>query len=220
MADANTQVDIDAMQDAIEAQIAAAFPVFQTVEFEREDRKTPVNLPACMLELDEFETDDADPDPGDGLLAGYARFAARLIIPFRSSKIASVMPSAGGSGYTSAPTVSFSGGGAGSGAAATAVLGTNAKRTARRLSADLAAFLRLRRWTGIHSGPGEVVGFYKDDFDPELDQFEVWRVEWAHIVHLGVLPDSEGVIPTTVYARAANPQGAELDDPLGEQLAP
>ncbi len=62
--------------------------------------------------------------------------------------------------------------------------GKNAKREVRKLAAAVAAFVRLKRW-GCPIGPAEVVGAYKDDFDPELDQFECWRVEWRQVIHLG-----------------------------------
>lgn len=182
MADALTEIDLDALHDAIEAQIAAAFPVFQTVQFYREetDRKS-LPKPACLLELVEFETVGAEPDPGTGQIPVYARFEAELVLGFRT---------------------------------------THAKRAIRKLAGSFAAFLHLRRWTGVVTGPGEVVGCYKDDFSPELDQCVVWRVEWAHLVHLGqsVWKPGDEVTPTNVYARPTTPQGAALGAP--EKITP
>lgn len=60
----------------------------------------------------------------------------------------------------------------------------NPKRVIRNHAAALAAFARLQRW-GCPIGPALVVGAYMDDFEPELDQYEVWRVEWRQIIHLG-----------------------------------
>lgn len=60
----------------------------------------------------------------------------------------------------------------------------NAKVQIRKLAAAFAAFARLNRW-GVPVGPAQVIGAYPDDFDPELDQFECWRVEWTQVVHLG-----------------------------------
>lgn len=60
----------------------------------------------------------------------------------------------------------------------------NPKRVVRNQAAALAAFARLQRW-GCPIGPAMVVGAYRDDFEPELDQYEVWRVEWRQIIHLG-----------------------------------
>jgi hypothetical protein len=89
---------------------------------------------------------------------------------------------------------------------------TNVEREARKLAAALAAFLHLRRWEGVVTGPAEVVGFGPDNFDPDLDQYEVWKVEWSHVLHLGKSvwePEPGTVPPTTVYARPAVPEGAE-----------
>ena len=60
----------------------------------------------------------------------------------------------------------------------------NPKLEIRKLAAAFAAFVRLQRW-GCPVGPAELIGAYPDDFDPELDQFECWRVEWRQIIHLG-----------------------------------
>ena len=56
----------------------------------------------------------------------------------------------------------------------------------RTLAGSFAAFLRRQvRWPGVVNGGIKVTGCYKDDFNPELDQFEVWRVEWMQDVWLG-----------------------------------
>jgi hypothetical protein len=72
---------------------------------------------------------------------------------------------------------------------------------ARALAAAFAAYLRKNpRWPGVVTGPAEVIGCYRDEFDPELDKYEVWRVEWAHVLHLGeTVWKAEGIIPTTVF---------------------
>ena len=62
----------------------------------------------------------------------------------------------------------------------------NARLLIRVLAGSYAAFLRRQlRWPGVLNGPIRAVGCYKDDFSPELDQFEVWRVEWTQDVWLG-----------------------------------
>lgn len=183
MADALTELDLGDLHDAIVAGISAQFPALQTVEFYREedDRKTPASMPACLLELTEFEKAGADPDPGTGQLAVMARFEARLIIGFRTP---------------------------------------NAKREIRKLACAFASFVHLRRWEGVVTGPGEVVGIYHDDFSPELDQYEVWRVEWAHVIHLGesVWKPDGSVAPTNVTARPAHPEGEAPGE--AEQVTP
>lgn len=80
----------------------------------------------------------------------------------------------------------------------------NPKLEIRKLAAAVTAFVRLQRW-GCPIGPAEVIGAYPDDFDPELDQFECWRVEWRQVIHLGesVWKDwNEGEVPTPAYSWA------------------
>ena len=86
MADALTEIDLDILQDAIEADIAAAFPSFANVEFYSETRKG-MPLPSCLLELSDFE-DFNDPDPATGQQAVMARFEARFIISGVKTKTA------------------------------------------------------------------------------------------------------------------------------------
>lgn len=90
------------------------------------------------------------------------------------------------------------------------VIGFNtlkAKQSIRLLAASLAAWLHNRRWDNpagttpkLPTGPCMVGGCYPDDFQPELDQFEVWRVDWQQIVHLGdTVWTNEGVTPSRVF---------------------
>jgi hypothetical protein len=74
------------------------------------------------------------------------------------------------------------------------------KLAARKLAAAMAVWLKWRHWPDIIGGGAEIIGCYPDQFNPKLDQYEVWRVEWHQIVHLGEneLADIGGVIPTTV----------------------
>lgn len=65
-------------------------------------------------------------------------------------------------------------------------LQADARLLVRTIAGSFAAFLRQQlRWPGALNGPIRVIGCYKDDFSPELDQFEVWRVEWAQEIWLG-----------------------------------
>jgi hypothetical protein len=78
--------------------------------------------------------------------------------------------------------------------------GNNPKLEVRKLAASFAAFARLKRW-GCPIGPAEVIGAYQDDFDPELDQFECWRVEWQQVIHLGdTVWKDEGEVPTPFFS--------------------
>ncbi len=162
MANADTEVTLDQLHDAIVAAIQAQFPDLQTVEFYSDQRTDAMPKPACLLELAEMDA-APDIDPGTEQLAMQCRFEARLVIGFRTVK---------------------------------------AKLEIRKLAGAFAAWLRKenQRW-GLPVGPAEVIGCYQDDFVPDLDQYEVWRVEWVQVIHLGesVWKDDGTEVPTTVY---------------------
>lgn len=155
----DTHIDLGDLQATITAAVQAKFPGLATVEFYRDDR-TELAVPACLLDLPEFEGAPAI-DPGTGQLAVMARFEAEFIIGFRTPA---------------------------------------AKLSACKLAAAFAAFLHAGRWPGGLTGPAEGIHAYKSDFKPQLDQYEVWCVEWHQAVHLGnsVWTD-EGITPTTVF---------------------
>jgi len=168
--DANTTIDLAVLHQMIETTIAAQFPSLETVEFYREEsEREPLaddQLPACLLELEELETVPSE-DPMTEQLPVYARFAARVIIGFRTQ---------------------------------------NAKLEIRKLAASVAAYLRKHpRWPhptisgkSLPTGPAEVLTIMPDDFSPALDRYEVWRVEWRQLIHLGsTVWTSEGLTPTT-----------------------
>ena len=79
---------------------------------------------------------------------------------------------------------------------------SNPKLEVRRLAGALAAFAHQRRW-GCPIGPANIIGCYPDDFDPELEQYECWRVEWRQTIHLGesVWTDG-GLVPEPYLAWA------------------
>lgn len=171
--DANTNITLEVIYAAIEADIKAQFPALVTVEFDREDRKN-LPKPACLLSLTEFESSPND-DPGTEQLCVLASFEAELIITFA---------------------------------------GLNQKKKIRKLAANMAAWLHNRRWSTpgylgepgrsgskLPTGPCIVGGAYPDDFQPELDQFEIWRVEWSQLIHLGdTVWTNEGVTPSEVFS--------------------
>ena len=144
MANANTEITLDALHDAIVARISEHFPALKTVQAYRLDRKA-LPTPACLIEMLEFETTSEAEDPGTEQLAVTLRFEARLIIGFKTPQ---------------------------------------AKLEIRKLAAALGVFTRFNRW-GQAVGPAKVIGAYPDDFDPELDQYECWRLEWTHVAYLG-----------------------------------
>lgn len=87
----------------------------------------------------------------------------------------------------------------------------NPKREVRNLAAAVAAFARLQRW-GCPIGPATVTGAHPDDFHPELDQYEVWAVEWRQIVHLGETVWKGGnPPPDTVVASFAPMIGGDFE---------
>lgn len=93
MANANTEVSLDAMQTAIAAEIAAAFPAFKTVEFDREDEDENLPCPACLMEFTEAEPAPSD-DAGTGQWPALARFEARVILNARKTAKAEVKKAA------------------------------------------------------------------------------------------------------------------------------
>jgi hypothetical protein len=87
--------------------------------------------------------------------------------------------------------------------------GKNPKREVRKLAAAFAAFCRLQRW-GCKIGPAEVLGAHPDDFDPDLDQFDCWCVEWQQVIHLGeTVWTNDGVQPTAVFVSGQAPFGPD-----------
>lgn len=163
--DAQTQITLDEYYVAAVADIRAAFPQFVTVEFDREDRELKADdLPACLLEIDEFE-DAPDRDPQTEQWATMARVNARVVLGFRTGAV---------------------------------------KMEVRKAATSLAVWMRKRRFRhptkpgeALPTGAAEVAGCYRDDFSPELDQFEVWRLEWLQIMHLGATAfPAGGTVPT------------------------
>ncbi|WP_290876939.1 hypothetical protein [Aquabacterium sp.] len=157
------ETDIPGLYAAIVAAISAQFPELQTVEFDRDDSdRTSLPVPACLLELTEFEA-APELDPGTDQLAVMARFEAELVLGFRTPAV---------------------------------------KRSARVLAAALCAFMhKQRHWPNGKAGAIEVLGAWPSQFKPDLDQYEVWRVEWRQPLNLGAdiwAGEAGGVVPQTI----------------------
>lgn len=76
----------------------------------------------------------------------------------------------------------------------------NAKRSVAKLAAAVAQHVQGQRW-GLPVEPAVVTAIAPDDFDPELDQFEVWAVEWRQTVHIGAsIWGDDGTTPTQILA--------------------
>ncbi|MBL4929333.1 hypothetical protein [Fuscibacter oryzae] len=82
------------------------------------------------------------------------------------------------------------------------------KRAAPKMAAAIALAVRNNRW-GLRVGPAVPTAIEPDDFAPELDKFEVWRIDWEQRIHIGpsVWTD-EGTIPTQVFSGFAPEVGA------------
>ena len=73
-----------------------------------------------------------------------------------------------------------------------------AKTEIRMLAAAMAHFVNLNRW-GLPVAPAEFLVAGPDAFDTALDQYEVWRVEWQQVAHLGAsVWESDDTMPTEI----------------------
>ncbi|WP_432256072.1 hypothetical protein [Limimaricola sp. AA108-03] len=71
------------------------------------------------------------------------------------------------------------------------------QRQVRKAATSLAHVVHLNRW-GLPVEPARVTLIAPDPFDPALDQYEVWAVEWEQVLHLGASVFEEGVLPSDV----------------------
>lgn len=55
----------------------------------------------------------------------------------------------------------------------------------RSLAAEVARVVNKNTWNVEKISPGEFISAGGDDFKPELDAYQVWVVEWDHMVHIG-----------------------------------
>lgn len=186
MANAETKIDLDVLNAAITAAIKAQFPQLATVDFYRLERQH-LPIPACLLEMDEL-TPFTDPDPGTEQASMTARFSARLVIRSNLQGVAD-----------------------------------NPKQEIRKLTTAFLAFLRQTlRWPdpnnagkAIPTGPIQIMGAYEDNFTPELDQYEVWRIEWEQTLEFGDsvwAPDPSYTIPTDVFLGRSPEVGTDYVD--------
>tara|TARA_B100000929_G_scaffold227084_1_gene183353 strand:- start:527 stop:1084 length:558 start_codon:yes stop_codon:yes gene_type:complete len=84
-----------------------------------------------------------------------------------------------------------------------------AKRAIRTLAGTFAAWVHMNQFESPVE-PAQVMGVYPDDFDPALDQFEVWRVEWQHLAFLGESAwKGEDFLPQTVMVGVSPDIGTE-----------
>ena len=164
---ANTEIDLEVLHAGIEKAIRDQFPSLKIVEFYREeDERTPPK----PNELPACLLEMSEMDPAPDIDPGTEQLAVNARFEAR------VML-----GFRT----------------------PKAKLEIRKLAAALAVFVRMKRWphpteTGktLPTGPAEVLAIMRDDFNPDLDRYEIWRVEWQQTIHLGTsVWNDDGVTP-------------------------
>ncbi|MCK0743567.1 hypothetical protein [Chromohalobacter nigrandesensis] len=78
---ADTQITLDSLHQAVLDAITAAFPAIKTVEDYPDDRQR-IQVPAALVELTELAA-VPDDDPGTGQLALEAQFELRYVLGWR-----------------------------------------------------------------------------------------------------------------------------------------
>jgi len=80
----------------------------------------------------------------------------------------------------------------------------NYKRECRKTALAVAGLVNANRW-GQPVSPGKLLGCYKDTFEPQLDSYEVWRVEWHQEAYQGVSIWAVSTPPVTQVLLALSP---------------
>lgn len=62
--------------------------------------------------------------------------------------------------------------------------GKKAKLEIREHAAEFALLAHQQRWGG-RCEAAHSIAMHPDDTDPELDKYEIWRVEWRQVIYLG-----------------------------------
>ncbi len=181
MADADTNVTLDALHAAIEADLASRFPAFKTVGFYRDD-ESGIHSDARACAGNDRRRTRAGTGCGDRAMARAPALRGRVIL----SKHAPA-----------------------------------AKLETRKAATALATYVYLKRWPGCATDEAQVIACEPDEFAPNVERFEVWRVEWVHLAFLGEsVWTNEGNIPEAFYSFAPDIGLAHKDDyrPLAEIL--
>jgi len=166
----NPYVNVAKLFDAIVADIKEQFPDLVNVQFFPDDPEDRVQLPVPACLLDVSEM-EVDMEEDPGTQQVAARFSFSAFLVI--------------SGLQDG----------------------NTKLAIRLLAASLVSFLRLRHWRDpddpskcLPTDPAIPIGAYRDDFDPRLDRYEVWRVDWEQIVYLGESVWAGGAfLPTGIW---------------------
>lgn len=82
----------------------------------------------------------------------------------------------------------------------------------RELAAEVGRIVYKNSF-GLEVKAAELFSIGNDGFNPELDAYEVWLVEWAHEIHLGEsIWTNDGVCPEKIYVGFAPCIGAAYED--------
>lgn len=101
---------------------------------------------------------------------------------------------------------------------------TTPRRKVFQLALAVASKLRRSRVgvpVGVTVGPVRVLGVSADNFNPSLDQFHVYSVEWEQLVYLGesVFDDDSSLVPVSEVlissAPLVGPAHVDNYEPLG-----
>lgn len=187
---ADTHIDLDVLHSAIVDDIKAAFPQLVTVEFYQDDPEARKKLPIPACLLTISEM-EADNDNDPGTEQ------LCVIATFEAHFVIN------------------------------SIRTQRAALAVRTLAAAFMSWLRKRRWTNpdnpakkLPTGEAMVIGGFPDDFSPEIDKFEVWRVEWQQRIHLGdSVWNDDGVTPSTIYF-GWHPEIGDGNEQNYEQIAP
>lgn len=186
MTDRNTEIDLGVLHQAIVADIKAQFPDLATVEFYRaQDVQDSADRSRLTVPACLLELSDFE--VAEDVDPGTEQLAVNA--KFEAELIISFRDS-------------------------------NPKLAIRKLAAAFAAWLRLRKWTNpadpsrkLPTAPARVVGAYADDFSARREQFEVFRVEWQQVIHLGnTVWTNEGQTPSDVSSAFAPDIGSGNED--------
>ena len=92
----------------------------------------------------------------------------------------------------------------------------NAKLAVRLLASQIAQQLDGERFD-LPVQPARVGGCWPDEFDTELDQYEVWRIVFTQDVLLGDSTfDDSGIIPETLFVGYSPETGLPHEDDYQE----
>lgn len=176
--------------------------------------------PDTALDLDQFfaaiETSIASGFPGFVTVAAYPEDRVNLPTPACVIELVELEPAAEpGTGQLAAVAH----------VEASVIIGfrePGAKRRVAKMAAALAHHVQGERW-GLPVEAATVTAIAPSDFAPELDQFEVWVVEWQQTVHIGrSIWGDDGAPPDQVlasWAPAIGPANEEEYQDIGGAVA-